>query len=94
MTTNPIKYVEVRIEQLKEEYSKNPSEENAMIFDKAVMDLMTVLDLLKRDRNLSMNPYKYLTMDRMPTEGEALLMMLTILLVGTVLLNWIVSLFI
>ena len=32
-------------------------------------------------------------MDRMPTEGEALLMMLTILLVGTVLLNWIVSLF-
>ena len=33
-------------------------------------------------------------MDRMPTEGEALIMMLTILLVGTVLLNWIVSLFI
>ena len=31
MTTNPIKYVEVRIEQLKEEYSKNPSEKNAMI---------------------------------------------------------------
>ena len=51
MTTNPIKYVEVRIEQLKEEYEKNPSEENAMIFDKAVMELMTVLDLLKRDRN-------------------------------------------
>ena len=58
MTTNPIKYIEVRIEQLKEEYSKNPSEENAMIFDKAVMELMTVLDLLKRDRNLSMHPYK------------------------------------
>ena len=69
MTTNPIKYVEVRIEQLKEEYSKNPSEENAMIFDKAVMELM-------------------------PTEGEALIMMLTILVVGTVLLNRIVSLFI
>ena len=33
-------------------------------------------------------------MDRMPTEGEALIMMLAILLVGTVLLNWIVSLFI
>jgi len=33
-------------------------------------------------------------MDRMPTEGEALIMMLTILVVGTVLLNWIVSLFI
>ena len=85
MTTNPIKYVEVRIEQLKEEYAKNPSEENAMIFDKAVMELMTVLDLLKRDRN------KDQRMDRPPTEGEALIMMLTILLVGTVLLNWIVS---
>ena len=56
-TTNPIDYVEVRIEQLKEEYSKNPSEENAMIFDKAVMELMTVLDLLKRQKLLSMNPY-------------------------------------
>ena len=85
MTTNPIKYVEVRIEQLKEEYAKNPSEENAMIFDKAVMELMTVLDLLKRDRN------KDQRMDRPPTEGEALIMMLTVLLVGTVLLNWIVS---
>ena len=30
-------------------------------------------------------------MDRPPTEGEALIMMLTVLLVGTVLLNWIVS---
>ena len=58
MTTNPIKYVEVRIEQLKEEYEKNPSEENAMIFDKAVMELMTVLELLKCDRILSMIPYK------------------------------------
>ena len=56
-TTNPIDYVEVRIEQLKEEYSKNPSEENAMIFDKAVMELMTVLDLLKRQKLLSMKPY-------------------------------------
>tara|TARA_Y100001935_G_scaffold74901_1_gene62535 strand:- start:71 stop:271 length:201 start_codon:yes stop_codon:yes gene_type:complete len=56
-TTNPIDYVEVRIEQLKEEYAKNPSEENAMIFDKAVMELMTVLDLLKRQKLLSMNPY-------------------------------------
>ena len=56
-TTNPIDYVEVRIEQLKEEYGKNPSEENAMIFDKAVMELMTVLDLLKRQKLLSMNPY-------------------------------------
>ena len=56
-TTNPIDYVEVRIEQLKEEYAKNPSEENAMIFDKAVMELMTVLDLLKRQKLLSMNPH-------------------------------------
>tara|TARA_B100000683_G_scaffold50638_1_gene48118 strand:+ start:517 stop:717 length:201 start_codon:yes stop_codon:yes gene_type:complete len=56
-TTNPIDYIEVRIEQLKEEYAKNPSEENAMIFDKAVMELMTVLDLLKRQKLLSMNPY-------------------------------------
>ena len=56
-TTNPIDYVEVRIEQLKEEYAKNPSEENAMIFDKAVMQLMTVLDLLKRQKLLSMKPY-------------------------------------
>jgi len=56
MTTNPIKYIEVRIEQLKEEYEKNPSEENAMIFDKAVMELSMVLDLLKRQKLLSMNP--------------------------------------
>tara|TARA_B100000674_G_C37735820_1_gene866473 strand:+ start:150 stop:341 length:192 start_codon:yes stop_codon:yes gene_type:complete len=56
-TTNPIDYIEVRIEQLKEEYRKNPSEENAMIFDKAVMELMTVLDLLKRQKLLSMKPY-------------------------------------
>tara|TARA_Y100000589_G_scaffold308212_1_gene324541 strand:+ start:488 stop:679 length:192 start_codon:yes stop_codon:yes gene_type:complete len=56
-TTNPIDYIEVRIEQLKEEYAKNPSEENAMIFDKAVMELMTVLDLLKRQKLLSMKPY-------------------------------------
>ena len=32
-------------------------------------------------------------MDRPPTEGEALLMMIGILLVGTVLLNWMVSVF-
>ena len=55
-TTNPIKYLEVRIEQLKDEYAKNPSEENAMIFDKAVMELSMVLDLLKRQKLLSMNP--------------------------------------
>ena len=54
-TTNPIKYLEVRIEQLKDEYAKNPSEENAMIFDKAVMELSMVLDLLKRQKLLSMN---------------------------------------
>ena len=55
-TTNPIKYLEVRIDQLKDEYAKNPSEENAMIFDKAVMELSMVLDLLKRQKLLSMNP--------------------------------------
>ena len=57
-TTNPIKYVAIRIEQLTEELEKNPSEENTMIIGKAISELSYVLDLMKRRKLLSMNPYK------------------------------------
>ena len=57
-TTDPIKYVQIRIEQLTEELEKNPSEENHMIIGKAISELSYVLDLLKRRKLLSMNPYK------------------------------------
>ena len=55
-TTNPIKYLSVRIEQLTEELAKNPSEENTMIIGKAISELSIVLDLLKRQKSLSMSP--------------------------------------
>ena len=57
-TTNPIKYFSIRIEQLTEELEKNPSEENHMIIGKAIAELSYVLDLMKRRKLLSMNPYK------------------------------------
>ena len=56
-TTNPIKYLEVRCEQLTEELDKNPSAENTMILGKAIAELSIVLDLLKRQKMLSLNPY-------------------------------------
>lgn len=57
-TADPIQYVTVRIDQLFEELDKNPSEENQMIIGKAASELTVVLDLLKRERLLSGNPYK------------------------------------
>lgn len=43
-----IKYLEIRIDQLNEELDKNSSDENKMIFAKAIDELYIVLDLLKR----------------------------------------------
>ena len=54
--TNPIKYLEVRIAMLNEELKKNPTNGNDLILNKAISELNTVLDLLKRNRLLSMNP--------------------------------------
>ena len=54
--TNPIKYLEVRIQMLNEELKKNSSNGNDLILNKAISELNTVLDLLKRNRLLSMNP--------------------------------------
>ena len=54
--TDPIKYITIRIEQLNEELKKNPSNGNDLILNKAISELNTVLDLLKRNRLLSMNP--------------------------------------
>ena len=54
--TNPIKYITIRIEQLNEELKKNSSNGNDLILNKAISELNTVLDLLKRNRLLSMNP--------------------------------------
>ena len=51
MTTKTTKYIEIRIQQLTEELDKNPSEENTMIFHKAIDELYIVLDLLKREEN-------------------------------------------
>ena len=58
MTTKTTKYIEIRIDQLNEELSKNPSEENTMIISKATSELTIVLDMLKRQQNLSVEPYK------------------------------------
>lgn len=54
--TDPIKYITIRIEQLNEELVKNPTNGNDLILNKAIQELNTVLDLLKRNRLLSMNP--------------------------------------
>ena len=54
--TDPIKYIEIRIEQLNEELKKNSSNGNDLILNKAISELNTVLDMLKRNRLLSMNP--------------------------------------
>lgn len=56
--TNPCDYLQVRIDQLVEELAKNPSAENQMIIGKAISELTIVLDLLKRERLLSGEPYK------------------------------------
>ena len=48
--TDPIDYLEVRIEQLSEELEKNSSNGNDLILNKAISELNTVLDLLKRNK--------------------------------------------
>ena len=58
MSHKAIKFIEVRITQLNEEYQKNPSEENSMIFEKAIAELYVVLDLLKREQSQAIEPYK------------------------------------
>ena len=45
-----------KIAQLNEELKKNSSNGNDLILNKAIQELNTVLDLLKRNRLLSMNP--------------------------------------
>ena len=60
MTVNakdPIKYLEIRIQMLNEELVKNPSNGNDLILNKSISELSIVLDLLKRNRLLSGNPY-------------------------------------
>ena len=58
MSQKAIKYLEIRITQLNEELDKNSSDENKMIFEKAIAELYIVLDLLKREQSLSVEPYK------------------------------------
>ena len=43
-----IKYLEIRIEQLMEEFAKNPSAENNLIFTKAINELYIVQEMLER----------------------------------------------
>ncbi len=47
--TDPIDYLEVRIDQLTEELKKNPMNGNDLILGKAIAELTIVLDLLKRN---------------------------------------------
>lgn len=51
------KYLQIRVEQLIEELNKNHSQENTLILGKAIEELNTVLDLVKRERALSGSPY-------------------------------------
>ena len=48
--TDPIHYLEVRIDQLTEELKKNPMNGNDLILGKAIAELTIVLDLLKRNQ--------------------------------------------
>ena len=60
MTINakdPIKYLEIRIQMLNEELKKNSSNGNDLILNKSITELSIVLDLLKRRRLLTGNPY-------------------------------------
>jgi hypothetical protein len=56
-TTDPIKYIEVRVDQLREELAKTNMEETVLILSKSIYELDIVLDLLKRNKALSMSPY-------------------------------------
>ena len=55
--TKLIKYLEIRLTQLQEELDKNASEENTLIITKAQSELGIVLDMVKREKLLSVNPY-------------------------------------
>ena len=55
--TDPIKYITVRIDQLNKELAKTNMEETVLILSKSIYELELVLDLLKRNRTLSMSPY-------------------------------------
>ena len=55
--TDAIKYVEVRISQLNDELAKTNMEETVLILSKSIYELDIVLDLLKRNRALSVSPY-------------------------------------
>ena len=55
--TKLIKYLEIRLTQLQDELDKNASEENTLIITKAQSELGIVLDMAKREKLLSVNPY-------------------------------------
>ena len=55
--TDPIKYIDIRIGQLRDELAKTNMEETVLILSKSIYELELVLDLLKRNRQLSMSPY-------------------------------------
>lgn len=55
--TDAIKYITVRIDNLIEERNKNDCNHTHMIIDKSIAELSIVLDLLKRNKQLSMSPY-------------------------------------
>jgi len=52
-----LKYLRIRIEQLREELAKNTSNGNDLILGKAIAELETVEDLVKRELLLSGSPY-------------------------------------
>ncbi|OUX04071.1 MAG: hypothetical protein CBE00_13230 [Planctomycetaceae bacterium TMED240] len=52
-----IKYISIRIEDLREELAKNSSNGNDLIIEKSIAELEVVLNLLKREKLLHINPY-------------------------------------
>jgi len=52
-----IKYIGIRISQLQEELEKNSSNGNDLIIEKSIAELEVVLNLLKREKLLHINPY-------------------------------------
>ena len=52
-----LRYLRIRIEQLREELAKNTSNGNDLILGKAIAELETVEDLVKRELLLSGSPY-------------------------------------
>jgi hypothetical protein len=52
-----IKYIGIRISQLREELEKNSSNGNDLIIEKSIAELEVVLNLLKREKLLHINPY-------------------------------------